>query len=151
LNFFRHSGIYYDFSQHHKARMTPSAAIHGRAGCISFYIQQYGRAGVPLSTTSSMDVQGVSKSIAVQGVCIPFHLCKMIYKCPNAGLSGIWSVWYRNEKIPMPETVSYRNNRSGTAMLHYRTEIPDAGIGIACQATMVCNASERILSVYHQN
>ncbi len=41
---------------------------------------------------------------------IPFHLCTVFLKCPNARLSGIRSVWYRNEKnIMMPEPARFRN------------------------------------------
>jgi hypothetical protein len=54
------------------------------------------------SSSCSVDVQ-------VQGVCINFHLCKVSFKCQNAGISGIMSVWYQNEQnadagaSPLPE------------------------------------------------
>jgi hypothetical protein len=59
LNFFRHSLILafkYDF-QHHIDRKTPSAAIYGRAGCITFHYIQFGL-GIPftITNTSSMNV-----------------------------------------------------------------------------------------------
>ncbi len=63
--------------QHHIAQMTPSAAVYGHAGCITFHYLKFRRpvyipftntavwtCRVPLSTTSSVDVQGVSHSIA---------------------------------------------------------------------------------------
>ncbi len=93
---FRHSGIYMIF-QYKIARITPSAAVYGRAGCITvhylqfgpaqgihqhqqygrawcihFHSQHYGRADVFLSTASSMDVQGVyiskASTMGVKGV-----------------------------------------------------------------------------------
>ncbi len=42
--------------------MTPTAAVYGRAGCITFHYLQFRLAlGIPSTTTntSSMDVQGV--------------------------------------------------------------------------------------------
>jgi hypothetical protein len=67
---FRHLHMIF---QHPLARIRPSAAVYGRAGCIFFYYLQFGLAwGVRFTSTSSMDVQGVSSSTAssmdVQGV-----------------------------------------------------------------------------------
>jgi hypothetical protein len=53
--------------QYHIARITQSAAVYGRAGCITFHYLQFGHAlGIPFTTanSSSMDVQGVSISTA---------------------------------------------------------------------------------------
>jgi hypothetical protein len=54
--------------QNHISSITPTAAVHELAGCTTFY-----------STTSSMDIQGVSlsttSSVDVQGVGILFHRC----------------------------------------------------------------------------
>ena len=91
---------------------------YGRAGCIPFHRQQYGQLdmqGVPLSTTNNVNIQGVSQSIAysvdVQGVFIFLHLCKVFFKCRNAGLmascqSGTEMNKYANAGIrysPIPE------------------------------------------------
>ncbi len=60
--------------QYHIERITPSAAVYGRAGCIHFHSQQYGRA-----------------------VCST-HTVYPFFKCRNVGLSGIQSVRCRNEQ-----------------------------------------------------
>ncbi len=71
---FRH--LYLIF-QHHIARITPSAAVYGRAGCITLNYLEFWRAvGILFTTinTSSMDVQGVflstASSMNVQGVSL---------------------------------------------------------------------------------
>ncbi len=89
------------------ARIRPSAAVYGRAGCITFHYLQLRRAlGIPFTITNNS-----------------------CFKCRNVGLSGIQSVRYRNEQtIPMSEPVRYQNKwtQSGTGMLRYRSEIQDA-------------------------
>jgi hypothetical protein len=58
-------------------------------GAFIFHSQQYEQEGVYLSTTSNVNVQGVSQSMACsvygQGVCILFHLCNVFL---IAGISG---------------------------------------------------------------
>jgi hypothetical protein len=54
--------------------------------------------GVSLSTTSGIDVQGVFLSTRA-GWMYLFHLCKVLFKCRNAGLICILLVRYRNEQI----------------------------------------------------
>jgi hypothetical protein len=53
--------------QYKIARITPSAAVYGRAGCITVHYLQFGPAqGIPFTSTntSSIDVHGVSISSA---------------------------------------------------------------------------------------
>jgi hypothetical protein len=60
-------------------------------------------------------------------VCVRVHVCGgvrvRVYKCRNAGLSGIRSVWYRNEKIndagtgPVPDQAK--------AVRHFFSPVPD--------------------------
>jgi hypothetical protein len=53
--------------QYHIARIAPSTAVYGHAGCIYFHYLQFGHAlGIPftITNTSRMDVQGVSISTA---------------------------------------------------------------------------------------
>jgi hypothetical protein len=89
------------------ARITPSAAVYGRAGCITFQYLQFGRAlGIPFTTTTNR-----------------------FFKCRNVGLSGIQSVRYRNE-----QKLRCRN-QSGTGMLRYRTEKQDAGMPMPAAST----------------
>jgi hypothetical protein len=55
-------------------------------------------------------------------VCV----CVRVYKCRNAGLSGIRSVRYRTEKkLTMPGIVRYRTKprQSGIFLVRYQTEI----------------------------
>ncbi len=70
-----------------------------------------------------------------------FTFVKLFVKCWNAGLSGIRSVQFRNEQMPMPEPVRYRNKgtQSGAGILRYWTEIPDAvavAIGLGADAQL---------------
>jgi hypothetical protein len=56
--------------------------------------------GASFSIACNVDVKGASLSIFSSAdvyVCIPFHL-RSFLKCRNAGLSGIRSFGYRNEK-----------------------------------------------------
>jgi hypothetical protein len=70
---FRHLQMIF---QYQIARITPSAAVYGRAGCITFHYLQFGRAlGIPFTTTNNS-----------------------FFKCRNVGLSVIQSVRYRNEQ-----------------------------------------------------
>ncbi len=112
LTILRHSGIsafIYDCSMSYIARIRPSAAVYGRAGCTTFHYMQFGRAlSIPFTTTNNSR-----------------------FKYRNIGLSGIQSVRYRNEqRIPMPEPVRFWNKgtQSGAGMLRYRSEIQDAGM-----------------------
>ncbi len=62
--------------QYQIIRIIPSAAIYGRAGCITFHTLQFGRAlGIPFNTTNNS-----------------------FFKCQNDGLTGIQLVWYWNEQ-----------------------------------------------------
>jgi len=78
---FRHLDMIF---QYHLSRITPSAAVYGREGCITFHCLQFWRAqGIPFTTTntSSIDVQGVW--------CIHFHsqqygrAGRMVYPFPK--------------------------------------------------------------------
>ncbi len=81
--------------QYHIAITTPSAAVYGRAGCITFHYLQFGRSlGIPFTTTNNS-----------------------FFKCRNVGLSGIRSVQYRNEQKFLCQS------QSDTEMLRYLTEI----------------------------
>ncbi len=83
---FRH--LIMNFQYHiARTRITPRAAVLGRAGCITFIT----------TNSSSMNVQGVSlSSPPTQAV----WTCRVypVFKCRTVGLSGIQSVRYRNEK-----------------------------------------------------
>ncbi len=69
-------------------------------------------------------------------VCVRFHVHVhvhvrvRVYKCQNAGLSGIRSVWYRTEKTndarnsPVPDLAKAVRH----FLVWYRTEIIDAGM-----------------------
>jgi hypothetical protein len=87
--------------QYHIARITPSAAVYGRAGCISSHYLQFGRAlGIPFTTTNT----------------------NSFIKCRNVGLFGIQSVRYRNEQ-------KFRcRNQSGTRM-RGPCPVPDGDTG----------------------
>jgi hypothetical protein len=63
-------------------------------------------------------------------VCVHVRVRVRVYKCRNAGLSGIRSVRYRNEKLTMPGMVRYRTKprQSSIFLVRYRTEIIDAGM-----------------------
>ncbi len=95
----------------HVARITPSAAVYGRAGCITFHYLQFGRTlGIPFTTTNNSFLHaGMSD-------------------CPAPSQCGTGM-----NKYLMPEPVRYRNKgtQSGTGMLRYRTEIqvPEADAG----------------------
>ncbi len=66
--------------QYYIARITPSAAVYRRAGCITFHY-----------STCSVDVHWV--------MGIPFTTTNnSFFKCRNVRLSGIQSVRYRNEQ-----------------------------------------------------
>jgi hypothetical protein len=78
--------------QHHTARITPSEAVYGRAGCIIFQRLQYERAGCihfnskdvrgeSFSTGSSMYVQGVSTAISmeVQILFLKGQQCEIVF------------------------------------------------------------------------
>ncbi len=108
--------------QHHVVRIFPSAAVYGRAGCTTFHYLQFRRVDIPFSTTNTSrwtcwvyvslftaflsltnwltvyKSSSFSVDVQVQGVCINFHLCKVSFKCQNAGISGIMSIWYQNEQ-----------------------------------------------------
>jgi hypothetical protein len=44
-------------SQHHIARITPSAVVYGRAGCITFHYLQFGRSlDIPFTITNTSSV-----------------------------------------------------------------------------------------------
>ncbi len=73
---FRHLHLIF---QHQVARITPSAAVYGRAGCITFHYQQFGV------------VHWVMASLLPPPTTA-------FYKCWNVGLSGIQSVRYRKEQ-----------------------------------------------------
>jgi hypothetical protein len=46
--------------QCHIARITASAAVYGRAGCITFHYLQFGRAlGIPITTTTTSFFKGI--------------------------------------------------------------------------------------------
>jgi hypothetical protein len=91
--------------QHHIARITPSAAFYGSAGCITFHYLQFGRElGIPFTTTTNS-----------------------FFKCRNVGLSGIQSGRFRNEQ-------KFRcRNQSGTGIrgpVDYRNAlVPDLDTG----------------------
>ncbi len=63
-------------------------------------------------------------------VRVRFRVRVRVYKCQNAGLSGIRSVRYRTEKTndagnsPVPDQAK----ASGIFLVRYRTEIIDAGM-----------------------
>jgi hypothetical protein len=105
---FRHLHMIF---QYHIARITPSVAVYGGAGCITFHYLQFESAlGIPFTTTNNRFV-----------------------KCRNVGLSGIQSVRYRNEQ-------HFRcrcrcRNQFGTGMLRYLTEIQDAGMPMPAAST----------------
>ncbi len=56
-----------------------------------------------------------------------------VYKCWNAGLSGIRTVRYRKKKLTMPVQVWYRTKprQSGIFLVQYRTVIIDADAGVS--------------------
>jgi hypothetical protein len=92
---------------------------------------------VSLSAANSMGVQDVSlsttSSMDMQGVCIFFHLNKVFFKCPNAVLTGIFSVRYQRTNMLMPEPV----------MLRYQTEMPHAGmLMLKASASMLMSSYE---------
>ncbi len=111
--------------QYRLARITPSAAVYGRAGCIPFDQQQYGRAGC-IHFRSQQYVQG-----------LPLFLNAGMSDCPSFIQSGIGT-----NKMRMPEPVRYQNKGtwSGTGMLRYRTEIQDAGMPAASTSCPAQNA-----------
>jgi hypothetical protein len=63
-------------------------------------------------------------------VCVRVHVHVRVYKCPNARLSGIQSVWYRTGKTndagnsPVPDQAKAVRH----FLVRYRTEIIDAGM-----------------------
>ncbi len=91
------------------------------------------------------------------GTCIYIHLLicistNTVHKCRNAGLSGIRSVRYRNEKITMLEQVWCRTkpSPSGIFLVRYRTKMIDAGmsmLALVCSMQMPRFASHTITSV----
>ncbi len=80
-----------------------------RAGCISFQYQWYGRAGVPLSTTSSVNVQGILFLLMTE--------CRTVWLLISAVPE--WT------KILMSETVQYV------------TEIQDAGMPMPAASALM--------------
>ncbi len=74
--------------QYHKARITPSAAVYGRAGCITFHYLQFERAlSIPFITTHNS-----------------------FFKMPECRtVRHIISPVPEWTKISMPEPVQYRN------------------------------------------
>jgi hypothetical protein len=106
---------------------------YGHPGCIHFHRQQCRCAGCTPFTTINMDVQDVFlsaiSSTDVQGVSLSslaVWMCR-VYVFINAGLSSIRSVRYRTEQN-VPLRYWDNGNQFGTGMLHYRTEIQDAGM-----------------------
>jgi hypothetical protein len=64
-------------------------------------------------------------------VRVRVHLCVRVYKCRNAGLSGIQSVRYRTEKkLTRLGIVQYwtKPRQTGNFLVQYRTEIINAGM-----------------------
>ncbi len=94
--------------QYHIARITPSAAVYGHAGCITFhYLQFWHVLGFPFTTNSNS-----------------------FFKCRNVGLSASSKSDTEMTNIPMPKPVQYQNKgtQSCTGMLRYWTELRGAGM-----------------------
>ncbi len=89
---------------------------YGRAGCTPFHHLQYGRAGYTCPSPAVLNCRVCTSPQPTMLMCRVFmlcnhiHLCKVVCKFRNAGLSGIRSVQYQTE-----HTCWYRN-QSGSGI-----------------------------------